>query len=69
VTGAGYGAAGVVGAEAITVTVPELTLPPCTLPNIREAPPLLGLLIGRPMLANWWALGPLVSIGVDCVGV
>jgi hypothetical protein len=69
VTGAGYSAAGVVDAEAITAVVTEptrLLRTPC---NICGAPHLLGLLIGRPMLADRRAPGPLVSVGVDCVGV
>jgi hypothetical protein len=63
VTGVGYGAAGVMGAEANTVTVPEPTRLPCTACNIYGVPCLLELPIGWPMLTDWRALGPLVSVG------
>jgi hypothetical protein len=68
VTEVSYGAAGVMGAEAITVTVPEPTRLPCTARNIYGVPCLLELPIGWPMLTDWRALGPLVSVGVDCAG-
>jgi hypothetical protein len=44
--GVGYGAAGVMGAEAITVAVPEPMRLMCTTRNIYGAPRLLGLPIG-----------------------
>jgi hypothetical protein len=68
VAGASYGAAGVVGAKSITTTVPEPTRLSRTACNVYGVPRLLGLLIGCPMLTDWWVLGPLVSVGVDCAG-
>jgi hypothetical protein len=46
VTRAGYGVAGIVGAEAITATIPEPMRLPFTVCNICGAPCLLRLLIG-----------------------
>jgi hypothetical protein len=69
VTGAGYDATGVVGAEVIIAAVPKPMQLLRTPRNISGVPRLLGLLIGRPMLADQRASGPLVSVGVDCAGV
>jgi hypothetical protein len=44
--GASYGAVGIVGAEAITTTVPELMQLPRAMRNVCGAPRLLGFLIG-----------------------
>jgi hypothetical protein len=64
--GAGYGVAGIVGTEAIIVTVPKPMRLWYTTRNISDVPCLLGLLISGPKLDDRWASGPLVIVRVDC---
>jgi hypothetical protein len=71
VTTAGHGAVGVVGTEAITIVVPEMTRRPCTTHNTREMPHLTHMVhrLVDPCQPAGKPRAPLVVVSVDHVGV